>query len=92
MVSATYQLEGIDEEGRYFNRNLILTGTGGVFSAFFNYEGLKIEANSHPTHDEVLKELVSKLKKKGVKKIRTRLNYIGERYLTEGRPWIDFPD
>lgn len=92
MESATYQLEGVDGEGRYFSRSVILTDAEGVFSAHFNYEGLKIGTGFHPTHDEVLRELVFKLKEKGFDKIRARLNYIEGRYLVERRPWIYFPD
>lgn len=92
MASATYQLEGVDEEGRYFSRSVIFRDPEGVFSALFNYEGLKIETNHHPNPDGALKELVSKLKKRGFNKIRARLNYIEGKYLEERRPWIYFPD
>lgn len=85
-------MEGVDEDGRYFSRSIILTDTDGIFSALFSYEGLIIEVNSHPTHDETLKELSSKLKKRGFNKIRARLTYIGDRYLAEERPWIYFSD
>lgn len=92
MPSATYQLEGVDEEGRYFSRSVILTELGGLLSVSFNYEGIKISANSHHTHDGALKELVSQIKKSGFINIRARLNYVGSRYLAEGKPWIYFPD
>ena len=92
MTSSIYQMEGFDDDGRYFSRAVILTESGGIVSVSFNYEGLMILANSHPSRDEALKELVSELKKRGFKKIRARLNYIGDRYLAEGRPWIYFRD
>ena len=92
MTSVTYQLEGIDDGGRYFSRSLEITDSEGLFSALINYEGLKIATNYYHTKEEALKELVSDLRKRGFIKIRARLNYIRGRYLVEERPWIYFPD
>lgn len=88
--SATYQLEGFDNEGRYFNRSVTISASGGLFSVSFNYEGLNIPANSYPSQDETLKGLAYELKKRGFKKIRAKLNYLGDRYLAERKPWVYF--
>jgi len=88
--SAIYQLEGFDNEGRYFDRSVTMSASGGLFSASISYEGLSISAKPDTSQDEALKELANELKKLGFKKIRAKLNYLGERYLAERKPWVYF--
>ncbi len=90
MTSFIYQLEGFDDEGRYFDRSVTISASGGLFTVSFSYEGLNIPANSYSSQDEALKGLASELKKRGFKKIRAKLNYLGDRYLAERKPWIYF--
>jgi hypothetical protein len=88
MTSSIYQLEGFDNEGRYFARPVTISASGSLFSVSFSYEGLDISAKPNPSQDEALKELAYDLKKRGFKKIRAKLNYLGDRYLAERKPWV----
>jgi len=41
---------------------------------------------------EALRALVAKLQQVGFSRLRTRMNFRGNRYYAEKEPWIDYPD
>jgi len=56
------------------------------------YEAVSAETSSHPTVAEALRALVAKLQQVGFSRLRTRMNFRGNRYYAEKEPWIDYPD
>ena len=87
-----HQLEGFDPQGRSFNRNVEVYRSEKGFSTRFQYEGLTAESATFVTIAEAMTDLVKKLQPKGFRKIRTRINFKGKRYLAERQSWVNYPD
>ncbi len=87
-----HQLEGQDDRDRVFNRRIELFRTEKGYRAVFHYEGITIESSAMRTVSDSLLEIVSRLQKLGFHRLRTRLNFRGQRYLAETEPWADYPD
>lgn len=87
-----HQLEGFDPQGRSFNRNAEVYRSDKGFSARFQYEGLSAESATFVTIAEAIADLVRKIQTQGFRKLRTRVNFKGKRYLAERQSWVDYPD
>jgi hypothetical protein len=91
-VVERHQLEGSDPSDRYFNRSVIVSRTPNGYTAKVLYEALTVEGSSQPTIPAAVKSLVEKLRDLGFRRMRTRLNFKGRRYLAEKETWVDYPD
>ncbi len=87
-----HQLEGFDPQGRSFNRNVEVYRSDKGFSTRFQYEGVSAESASFVTISEAMADLVRIIQLKGFRKLRTRVNFKGKRYLAERQPWMDYPE
>ncbi len=87
-----HQLEGVDPSDRYFNRAILVSRTAGGYAGKVMYEALIVEGQSHSTVGGAVTEVVEKLKNFGFRRMRTRTNFKGQRYLAEKETWIDYPD
>ncbi len=87
-----HQLEGVDPSDRYFNRAILVNRTPSGYAAKVMYEALIVEGQSHPTVSLAVKEVVDKLRNFGFRRMRTRTNFKGQRYLAEKETWVDYPD
>ena len=87
-----HQLEGVDPSDRYFNRAILVNRTPAGYAARVMYEALTVEGQSHPTIAAAVRELVEKLHAHGFRRLRTRANFKGTKYLAEKETWIDYPD
>ena len=56
------------------------------------YEALTVEGASAKTIGEAVKTTVEKLQQLGFRRLRTRPNFKGRRYLAEKETWVDYPD
>ncbi|SLM47919.1 conserved protein of unknown function [Nitrospira japonica] len=87
-----HQLEGVDPSDRYFNRAILVNRTTSGYAAKVMYEALTVEGQSHPTIAAAVKELIEKLSRLGFRRLRTRANFKGTKYLAEKETWTDYPD
>ncbi len=87
-----HQLEGVDPSDRYFSRAILVNRTASGYAAKMMYEAFTVEGGSHSTIAAAIKELVSKLHGFGFRRMRSRANFKGTRYLAEKETWIDYPD
>ncbi|HEU4685446.1 MAG TPA: hypothetical protein VFS39_13155 [Nitrospira sp.] len=87
-----HQIEGVDPSDRYFNRAILVNRTASGYAARVMYEALTVESQSHPTIAAAVKELVDKLQAFGFRRLRTRANFKGTKYLAEKETWVDYPD
>lgn len=87
-----HQLEGVDPSDRYFSRAILVSRTPGGYAAKAMYEALTVEGQSHSTISAAVKEVVDKLTHLGFRRMRTRANFKGLRYLAEKETWVDYPD
>jgi hypothetical protein len=91
-VVERHQIEGNDPSDRYFSRSVIVSRTPAGYTTKVMYEALTVEGQSHPTIAAAVKSLIEKLHGLGFRRMRTRLNFKGRRYLAEKETWIDYPD
>ena len=91
-VIERHQLEGIDPSDRSFSRSILVSRTAQGYSAKVMYEALTVEGQTYSTVAAAVKNLVDKLRELGFRRMRTRLNFKGRRYLAEKETWIEHPD
>jgi hypothetical protein len=91
-VVERHQIEGTDPSDRYFNRSILVSRTGKGYAAKVMYEALTVEGQTHSTVGAAVRSVVDKLRDFGFRRMRTRPNFKGRRYLAEKETWIDYPD
>jgi hypothetical protein len=87
-----HQIEGVDPSDRYFSRSILVNRTANGYSAKVMYEALAVEGQIHPSIAAAVKDIVDKLRALGFRRMRTRPNFKGRRYLAEKETWTDYPD
>lgn len=87
-----HQIEGNDPSDRSFNRCVLVSRTRSGYSAKVTYEALSVEGQPHPTVGGAVKSLAEKLHDLGFRRLRSRLNFKGRRYLAEKETWVEYPD
>jgi hypothetical protein len=91
-VIERYQIAGLDERERGFNRILDLERDGDRYRAVFRYETTTVRTAESRTAGEALGDLIIMLRARGYRQLRSRLNFQGERYLGSQEPWLEYPD
>lgn len=91
-VVERHQLEGNDPSDRYFNRSIFVSRTVHGYLAKVTYEALTVEGQVQPTPSAAVKSVVDKLLALGFRRMRTRPNFKGKRYLAEKETWVEYPD
>lgn len=91
-VIEKHQLEGTDPSDRYFSRMLPIKRVEGGYSGTIMYEALTLESKVYRTVQEAITDLVNQQRDLGFSKIRTRLNFKGQKYLAEKESWVEYPD
>lgn len=87
-----YQVAGVDDLNRGFNRQAEMRNHDGHFQAIFRYEKFRLEAEIHTTELAALANLVSQLQERGYTQLRTRLHFRGNHYLGNQEIWNEHED
>jgi hypothetical protein len=87
-----YQVAGLDEKQRGFNRQIDVELTDGGYHAILRYEQTLVETAVCETTGQSADELVRMLRERGYTQLRSRLNFKGAAYLGTQEPWIEYPD
>jgi hypothetical protein len=87
-----YQVAGLDEKDRGFNRQIDVERSDGVYRAILRYEQTLVETAACDTSVQTVDELVRILRDRGYTQLRSRLNFKGAAYLGTQEPWIEYPD
>lgn len=87
-----HQIEGVDPSDRYFNRSIQVSRTAGGYAAKMIYEALAVDGRTFSTVSAAVKDVVDQLQSYGFRRMRTRANFKGTRYLAEKETWIEYPD
>lgn len=87
-----HQIEGNDPSERYFNRSIQVIRAEHGYAAKVMYEALTVEGQTQPAIGLAVKSVVEKLQAFGFRRLRTRPNFRGQRYLAEKETWVDYPD
>ena len=87
-----HQLEGNDPSDRSFSRAIMVSRVAGGYLAKVTYEAFTVEGQTFTSVPAAVKSLVEKLQEIGFRRLRTRTNFKGRRYLAEKETWIEHPD
>ena len=87
-----YQLAGVDDRERGFNRTVELDWNDNTCLVTFRYEKVHLRGEAADTTAAALANLVHSLHAKGYSQMRSRLSFRGEEYLGSQEPWIEYPD
>lgn len=91
-VVERHQVEGNDPSDRYFNRAILVSRTANGYTAKVTYEALTVEGQTYSAIGAAVKSAVEKLQELGFRRLRTRLNFRGQRYLAEKETWVEYQD
>ena len=91
-VVEKHQLEGTDPSDRYFNRLMPVNRVDRGYTTSVMYEALIVESGTHRTVQAAITDVITQLQELGFTKLRTRVNFKGQRYLAEKESWIDYSD
>ena len=87
-----YQLAGLDDRQRGFNREVHLDKENNSYRAALSYEKMRVTGEAADTTTSALSGLVQALHAKGYSQLRSRLIFRGVKYLGSQEPWIEYPD
>ena len=88
----TYQLAGLDDLGRGFNRQVEMKVPDGTFQALFRYERFLVETEPQATEQAAVTLLINRLQDRGYTQLRSRLQFRGKTYLGNQEPWEEHLD
>ena len=88
----TYQIAGLDDLGRGFNRQVEIKTSAGTFQAVFRYERFLLETEPQTTEKAAVTLLIGQLHDRGYTQLRSRLQFQGETYLGNQELWEEHPD
>ncbi len=88
----TYQIAGLDDLGRGFNRQVEMKASNGTFQAVFRYERFLLETEPDVTEPAAINMLITQLQDRGYTQLRSRLQFQGEAYLGNQELWEEHPD
>lgn len=91
-VVAKYQVAGLDERERGFNRTAEVRRDGDGYRTVLHYEQLQLATTRHPTPDGTIGDLIQLLQTRGYIQLRSRVSFRGGSYLGTQEPWIEYPD
>ncbi|MYA28358.1 MAG: hypothetical protein F4Z24_03390 [Nitrospira sp. SB0666_bin_27] len=91
-MTNTYQLAGLDDLGRGFNRQVDMKVSNGTFQAVFRYERFLLETEPQATEQAAVAMLINQLQNQGYTQLRSRLQFRGEAYLGNQELWEEHPD
>ena len=90
--SSIYQIAGLDERERGFNRQApVMVSPEGVH-VHLQYENFHVNIGPVPTEEQALQDLGQELQKRGDSGLRHQRLFVGERYLGSQEVWVDYPD
>lgn len=90
--SSIYQVSGLDDRDRGFNRQVHVLPCEGGFQAKLRYEMLQIQIEPVPIEEQALQRLIHVLHGRGYQQLRTQRIFIGNRYLGNQELWVEYPD
>ncbi len=87
-----YQIAGLDERQRGFNRLAKINRGQGVYQAILQYESSRFKTPECETEKDALNHLIRDLHEEGYRQLRSQLTFRGNAYLGSQHEWIEYPD
>lgn len=91
-ASNTYQIAGLDEQSRGFNRQATVTFLDNRYQAEFLYERVRMVGEHQNSETGAVLALIQRLQESGYRELRSRLHFRGKEYLGNQENWEDHPD
>ena len=91
-VVARYQVAGLDERERGFNRTVEVRRECDRYRALFRYEQLHLSTSWHEAYDGAIDDLIQLLQDRGYRQLKSRASFRGDLYLGSQEPWIEYQD
>ncbi len=91
-VVARYQVAGLDERERGFNRTVEVRRECDRYQALLRYEQLQLSTSWQQTRDGVVGDLIQLLQTRGYRQLKSRASFRGDTYLGSQEPWIEYAD
>jgi hypothetical protein len=91
-IAEKYQIAGLDERERGFNRLAELKRIEGRYRAFWQYERAVVTTAAYERASDALDELIRLLQARGYTQLRTRVCFRGESYLGTQEMWVEHDD
>lgn len=86
-IANIYQIAGLDDQSRGFNRQASVTIIDDRYQAVFLYEQFRMEAEHVESETEAVYELIRRLQECGYRELRSRLHFRGREYLGNQELW-----
>ena len=87
-----YQIAGLDDLSRGFNRQVEMKISNGTFQAVFRYEHFLLETEPQVTEPAAIAMLITQLQDRGYTQLRSRLQFRDKSYLGNQELWEEHPD
>jgi len=87
-----YQVAGVDDRERGFNRPVSVHYDGRIYRAALLYEQTRLVGESSETKDAALGELIHQLHGHGYRQLRSQLSFRGKQYLGNQELWVEYQD
>jgi hypothetical protein len=87
-----YQMAGIDDRERGFNRAVTVSALDHGYRATLHYEQTIVVGESGDTIDAAMSDLVRTLHQRGYRQLKSQLSFRGAGYLGSLEPWMEYPD
>ena len=87
-----YQIAGIDDLGRGFNRQIEMKVSNGTFQAVFRYERFLLATEPQATEQAAVARLINQLQDRGYTQLRSRLQFRDKSYLGNQELWEEHLD
>jgi hypothetical protein len=91
-VVARYQVAGLDERERGFNRTVEVRCECDRYRALLRYEQLHLSTSWHEAHDAAVGDLIQLLQARGYRQLKSRASFRGDIYLGSQALWIEYTD
>ena len=92
MPSSIYQIAGLDDRERGFNRQAPVEVSPEGVQLHLRYETFQLVIGPVSTEEQALQKLVQELHRRGYSQLRHQRLFVGERYLGTQEAWVDHPD
>jgi len=87
-----FQIAGLDERQRGFNRLAEVTCKNGFYQATFRYETYRVTTENFETEHAAFQELIQTLHQRGYRQLRSQIAFRGGSYRGSQPTWVEYPD
>lgn len=92
LPSSIYQLAGLDDRERGFNRQVSVWMSSEGVRLHLRYEAVQVVIGPVSNEEKAFGSLVQELHRRGYSQLRHQRLFMGEHYLGTQEAWVEYPD